>query len=171
MEFASTLVEMTMNFGFLKLAAVSFGAIWVYKKTKGMWSSSKRIFTNEEVETKIQQEIERAGNKVNSDLFESEKENLKKKGFNSPGVYIFSNLKNGKKYVGQSVNILNRVSTHLKGRGSSGLNLDRINGDKFTIQLIKLEGSQFSTLNSLEKHYIKEMESYKKGYNKTRGNN
>lgn len=91
--------------------------------------------------------------------------------YNEPGVYIFSNLsRNSYKYVGQSVNMVNRVKTHLRGSGNPEMYNDIMNGDIFAINLIKLDETNFIDLNSLERHYIKQYNSYHNGYNRTRGN-
>ena len=95
---------------------------------------------------------------------------LKMRGFNSKGIYIFTNLKNKRTYVGQSVNVLRRVQQHLNGRGNKDLHNDFIRGDKFTIRFIKLTDTPFKTLNALERHYISKKNSYYAGYNKTQGN-
>ena len=90
---------------------------------------------------------------------------------NQPGVYIFSNLsKNNYKYVGQSIDMINRVKTHIRGNGNPEMYKDIINGDIFTINLIKLKDTKFSSLNSLERYYISKYNTYYNGYNKTRGN-
>lgn len=93
------------------------------------------------------------------------------KQYNQPGVYIFSNLsKNNYKYVGQSINMTNRIKNHLRGNGNPEMYNDIINGDIFAINLVKLNNTNFQNLDSLEKHYITEYNTYYNGYNKTRGN-
>lgn len=118
----------------------------------------------------VKQELSKTQNQIEISDFKRQKLRLERQGFETEGVYIFTNAKNNKKYVGQSVNILNRVNTHLKGRGSEDLHRDIAKGDKFTIQLVKLGNSGFKNLNDLERYYIALHNSYYKGYNKTRGN-
>ena len=96
---------------------------------------------------------------------------LQRKGYNTEGVYIFTNLSKGnQKYVGQSIDMLNRVNAHLIGRGNKDLYSDIQRGDEFTIELIKLKESEFTQLDMLEKYWITKNNSYYNGYNKTRGN-
>ena len=73
-------------------------------------------------------------------------------------------------YVGQSVKLIGRVNNHFTGHGNGDVYADWKNGDKFTIKMIKLEGSGYSSLNALEKDMIRAFNAYTKGYNKTRGN-
>lgn len=103
------------------------------------------------------------------DFFRLEK-SLVRKGFKTEGVYIFTNKRNGKKYVGQSVDLIRRLNEHMNGRGNQGVHEDMSFGDEFTIRLIKLSDTHFRDLDKLEKHYITRMNSYYSGYNKTRGN-
>lgn len=95
---------------------------------------------------------------------------LKRKGYNTEGVYIFHNLNDGRHYVGQSVDLMRRVKEHLRGRGNPGVHESMQMGDEFTIKFIKLSETNFYNLDSLEKHYIKKHNSFRRGYNKTRGN-
>lgn len=96
---------------------------------------------------------------------------LKTQKLNQPGVYIFSNLsKNNYKYIGQSIDMMSRVMTHIKGSGNPEMYKDIISGDIFAINFIKLKDTNFSTLNSLERYYIAKYNTYYNGYNKTRGN-
>ena len=103
--------------------------------------------------------------------FSYKKNKLKREGFNSEGVYIFTNLSNNNyKYVGQSVDMLHRVETHLKGRGNKSIYQAVRQGNQFTIELVKLSESTFSSLDTLERYMISVNNSYYNGYNKTRGN-
>ncbi|MDI3234365.1 hypothetical protein QK289_05055 [Exiguobacterium antarcticum] len=73
-------------------------------------------------------------------------------------------------YVGQGKQVLNRVNSHFTGKGNGEVYADFKYGDYWTIRMIALEGSGFSTLNELERHSIDVYNSYEQGYNKTRGN-
>lgn len=107
---------------------------------------------------------------LNTD-FVCKRASLVKKGYDTEGVYIFTNLSKGnQKYVGQSINMINRVNTHLIGRGNKDLYNDIKRGNEFTIELIKLRESEFAQLDMLEKYWITKNNSYYNGYNKTRGN-
>ena len=86
------------------------------------------------------------------------------------GVYVLYNQSKNKYYVGQGQQLLNRVNMHLTGSGNGRVYADYRNGDRFTIQMIPLQGSGFSSLNELERVAISRYEAYGKGYNRTRGN-
>lgn len=103
--------------------------------------------------------------------FEQYKREAKLDKYKEEGVYVFTNLsKADKKYVGQSVDIVNRVDTHLSGRGNKLIYSDIIKGDKLIVEFIKLKDSGYKGLNSLERSLIARYNSYNSGYNKTRGN-
>ena len=89
---------------------------------------------------------------------------------NLSGVYILLNKTKNKPYVGQAHQLLNRVNSHFTGKGNGDVYADYKYGDIFTIKLIKLEDSGYSTLNQLEAATIMAYNSYTNGYNKTRGN-
>ncbi len=102
--------------------------------------------------------------------------NLNKKGYVSSsyqikGVYVLYNATKNMYYVGQGINIINRVNSHLNGSGNGDVYADYKYGDKFTIKLISLDSTEFKSLNELEKNLISYYNSYKYGYNKTKGNN
>lgn len=124
-------------------------------------------------EQREQRELQRVlkRNSIVVSDFLSKKQSLVKRGYNTQGVYIFTNLsKKNRKYVGQSVNLVYRVETHIKGKGNPDLYKDLIKGDTFVVELIKLKDTSFKDLNGLERHYIAKHDSFYNGYNKTRGN-
>lgn len=86
------------------------------------------------------------------------------------GVYILYNHTKNMYYVGQGKKVFQRVNNHFRGHGNGDVYADYKYGDKFTIKMIALENSGFSTLNELERNTIKVYAAYSKGYNKTRGN-
>ena len=86
------------------------------------------------------------------------------------GVYILYNKTKNKYYVGQDKNMFQRVNSHLTGHGNGDVYVDYKTGDEFTVILIALKISGFSTLNELERHFIRYYNAYSQGYNKTRGN-
>lgn len=90
--------------------------------------------------------------------------------YNFAGVYILYNESKDLYYVGQGKQVLNRVNSHFTGKGNGDVYADYKYGDYWTIRMIALEGSGFSTLNELERHSIDTYNSYEQGYNKTRGN-
>ena len=90
--------------------------------------------------------------------------------FNFPGVYILYNDTKDMYYVGQGQKVLNRVNSHFTGKGNGDVYADYKYGDKFTIKMIALNKSGFTTLNELERHTISTFDAYAKGYNKTCGN-
>lgn len=89
---------------------------------------------------------------------------------NFAGVYILFNQTKNMYYVGQGKQIFNRVNAHFTGKGNGDVYADYKYGNKFTIKMIALENSGFSTLNELERNTISKYNAYYKGYNKTRGN-
>ncbi|GEN46737.1 GIY-YIG nuclease family protein [Alkalibacillus haloalkaliphilus] len=91
--------------------------------------------------------------------------------YNFAGVYILYNKSKDVYYVGQGKQVLNRVNSHFTGRGNGDVYADFKYGDHWVIKMIALENSGFNTLNELKRYAIEAYESYKKGYNKTRGNN
>lgn len=86
------------------------------------------------------------------------------------GIYILYNTTKSKYYIGQSKRVFSRVNQHFTGRGNGDLYADYKYGDRFTIKMVRLENSGFSSLNDLERCAIKTYNAYAKGYNKTRGN-
>lgn len=89
---------------------------------------------------------------------------------NFAGVYILFNSTKNKYYVGQGKAVLNRVNAHFTGKGNGDVYADFKYGDKFTIKMISLEKSGYSTLNELERNTILAYDAFASGYNKTRGN-
>lgn len=110
--------------------------------------------------------------KLRKDLKTQPKHSSYRDGFNFAGIYILHNLTKNKYYVGQSVNVMNRVNTHFKGRtaGNKGVYKDFKHGDEWNIKMVRLEDTRFLNLNDMEKYAIQLYEGYTKGYNKTRGN-
>lgn len=95
---------------------------------------------------------------------------IKKRGENDfKGVYILYNKTKKMFYIGQSVNVYDRVYKHLTGSGNGDVYADFKYGDLFLVKTIRFEKRKHNTLNDLEKLYIKKYNSYAKGYNKTRG--
>ncbi|MBR5448869.1 MAG: GIY-YIG nuclease family protein [Clostridia bacterium] len=89
---------------------------------------------------------------------------------NFAGVYILHNTTKNKRYVGQSQRVMNRVSNHFSGSGNPNIHHDYIRGDNFTIKVVSLEDSGYSTLNEFERNTIMTYNTFANGYNKTRGN-
>ena len=89
---------------------------------------------------------------------------------NFSGVYILYNKTKNMYYVGQGVQVLNRVNSHFTGKGNGDVYADYKYGDEFTIRMIALENSGFQTLNELERNTISHYNAFSNGYNKTRGN-
>ncbi len=73
-------------------------------------------------------------------------------------------------YVGQGNKVFQRVNNHFTGHGNDDVYADYKYGDEFTIKMIELNRSGFSTLNELERNTILTYDAYTKGYNKTKRN-
>ena len=86
------------------------------------------------------------------------------------GVYIIYNKSKNMYYVGQSVKTVQRVNSHLSGRGNGDVYADYKYGDEFTVKIIPLNKSGYDTLDDLERDMINTYNAYSSGYNKTRGN-
>lgn len=86
------------------------------------------------------------------------------------GVYIIYNKSKNMYYVGQSVKTVQRVNSHLSGRGNGDVYADYKYGDEFTVKIIPLNKSGYDTLDDLERNMINTYNAYSSGYNKTRGN-
>lgn len=86
------------------------------------------------------------------------------------GIYIIHNLTKGMYYVGQSKNVLKRISSHLGGSGNGDVYADLKYGDVFTVKAIPLAGSGYSNLDALERDAIQTYDAFEHGYNKNRGN-
>lgn len=97
----------------------------------------------------------------------------------SRGIYCFTNKKNGKKYIGQSINIENRKRSHIND--SKNPNCPNYN-NKFYRALRKYGINNFDfeiidsndnytreDLNILEQYYIFYYDANKNGYNSTDG--
>lgn len=109
--------------------------------------------------------------KVTVNEFIQNREHLLRKGYDTEGVYVITNeTRDNYKYVGQSVNLIRRVNSHIKGRGNNDIYNDMRHGDKFTIELLRLKDTNYISLNDLERNLIRKNDSYYNGYNKTRGN-
>lgn len=75
----------------------------------------------------------------------------------------FENYRNG--YIGQSINVISRVHSHLTGKGNGDVYADRKNGKYLYVKIITCPVSE---LNSLEVKLIGAFD-WKRLYNKSRG--
>lgn len=90
------------------------------------------------------------------------------------GIYQIKNLINGKIYIGQSIDIEKRWSTHrteLKYNNHHNIHLqsawNKYGEDNFEFSV--LEECNFDQLNQREIYWISKLNSYKDGYNLTSG--
>lgn len=99
---------------------------------------------------------------------------LRNRGINEylVGIYIIYNYNKDLYYVGQSKNMVNRVYEHfILNMGNPELHGDYCLGEKFTISLIPLAKTSFSSLDDLEDYAIRAYDSLiPNGYNKIPGN-
>ena len=91
------------------------------------------------------------------------------------GVYVILNQTLNKTYVGQSIHVMKRLRDHFSGHGkgetgSALLYRDYYNGNGFLITVIPIHDAPTDNLNKLERILIAKFDSFKTGYNKTRGN-
>ena len=156
--------------GLLAYWAIRYIYNEIKRTVRVVFNKRRTRVSDRELQDFIKNQQMRMMNTIDIKDFYKEKQYLIQKGFNEAGVYIFKNLDNNMKYVGQSVNVVNRVETHLKGRGNEDLYRDIKNNHRFLIEFIKLEDSNFYNLDELEKYYIAKYNSFISGYNKTRGN-
>lgn len=86
------------------------------------------------------------------------------------GAYILYNKKKDKYYVGQSIDVIERINKHFTGIGNGDIYSDYKNGDTFIIKYVLLSATSYNDLNRLEKDLITAYNAKKLGYNKTKGN-
>lgn len=86
------------------------------------------------------------------------------------GVYILYNRNKNIYYVGQGSDVINRINMHFVGHGNGDIYADYVNKDIFDIKFIFLDESGCSSLDELERMYIRAYNAKEIGYNKTRGN-
>ena len=91
-------------------------------------------------------------------------------GYDFTGVYILHNTTEGIYYVGQSVRVMQRVRQHFTGHGNGDVYADYKYGHRFTVKVISLTSSGYSSLDDLERDMIEAHYAYSHGYNKQRGN-
>jgi len=96
--------------------------------------------------------------------------NCSTRNLNFSGVYVLLNQTRNMYYVGQSIQIMDRVHSHFTGKGNGDVYADYKYGNSFVIKLIRLESRGYGTLDELERECIARYDAYSRGYNKTRGN-
>lgn len=89
---------------------------------------------------------------------------------NKKGIYIIWNKSKNKHYIGQSKNIGKRMVQHFKNGEVKNIIFaqDWYSGDNFMYKYHFCETKD--ELDSLEKRYIEEYNSFERGYNSTNGN-
>lgn len=86
------------------------------------------------------------------------------------GIYKITNKINGKSYIGQSIDILQRWSQHKRSKDFNNplyLDMEKYGQQNFIYEII--EECPQTQLNEREKFWIKYYNSYKDGYNRTCG--
>ncbi|CAN7768804.1 GIY-YIG nuclease family protein [Paenibacillus sp. LjRoot153] len=91
---------------------------------------------------------------------------------NFPGIYIIYNSVKDMYYVGQAERVLDRAYNHfIKNGGNPEVYKDYCSGDQFSISLIPLKDTSFTTLSELEDNAIRAYDSIAPdGYNINPGN-
>lgn len=104
--------------------------------------------------------------------FSLSKEEIKKIP-NLPGIYLITNIVNGKRYVGKSLHLRDRLYRHiLKGESDKVLYkaFNKYGIDNFRISILyQDENASEKYLFQLETKYIEELGTYAKEYNMTKG--
>ena len=89
------------------------------------------------------------------------------------GIYILTNSVNGKQYVGKDTNLPRRINEHLSGKCPRCPHIHRaINKhgrEAFDVEIIEYPGASHEALNAIEKWHIARLDTYKNGYNCTKG--
>ena len=86
------------------------------------------------------------------------------------GIYKITNKETGKCYVGQSIDIFNRLKQHTSTKYDENdwHNKLQMEPEKYTFEI--LTTCEKKDLNDLESYYIYKYDSVNNGYNKTKGN-
>ena len=82
------------------------------------------------------------------------------------GVYVILNKTKNMYFIGHSKHVLDRVKSHLNGRGNADIYYDYKNGDSFAIKMYSLEGSGFESLRDLEKDLALKLNAISKRYSR-----
>ena len=80
------------------------------------------------------------------------------------GIYMWTNVENGKRYIGQSIDIKDRYYQHLYHSGNDELHSDIRAGKPFIFSIIEL--CDKNELNIAEGYWIDYYDSVNTGYNK-----
>lgn len=96
-----------------------------------------------------------------------------------PGIYLIKNIINDKCYVGQSINIYNRIKAHIYNYTCAhfktkhlyaAINKYGLENFEFTVlEIVEINCNTARNLNKLEVSYIKKYNSFISGYNETSG--
>jgi hypothetical protein len=90
---------------------------------------------------------------------------------NFAGIYIIHNRIRDIYYVGQAERVFERAYHHfLEDRGNPEIYTDYCSGDEFSVSLIPLEDTSFTSLKELEDYAIRAYDSFPNGYNRMPGN-
>lgn len=96
----------------------------------------------------------------------------------TPGIYMITNMIDGKRYIGQSIHIRTRLKNHrCRSHYSGDKEYDKVfyrairkyGIENFSINI--LEECEKEKLNEREVYWIKFYDTYNNGYNKTSGGN
>ena len=87
------------------------------------------------------------------------------------GIYKIENLINGKKYIGQSIDIQRRFEEHKRDKDNCRIHqaIRKYGINNFSFEII--EECSPSMLDEREKYWIKYYDSFNNGYNATHGGN
>ena len=84
-------------------------------------------------------------------------------------IYLINNLLNGMKYVGQTINLKQRISQHKRGNQYIDFEIQKYGWENFKFEVLE-ECASREQLNEREKFWIRELNTKKpNGYNLTDG--
>ena len=124
------------------------------KKVKELGDIMSRILSEDE-EVLIEEFLEAYD--VRSYNFHSKQNDIKfMKSIDFAGIYILHNLDKNIYFVGKSGKVFRKINRHFRGYENKEVYKDWKNRNKFTVQIISFESSEYNDINVLEKEIRKQ---------------